>query len=85
MTTYLTAWALCLTVGSFVVLAVVIGLAIRDHRAAAEPAPVPAPRIPGQRQPTPSAAVIVHALDVAAFDDFLRELILTPHVEEVLA
>lgn len=83
MTTYAIAWALSATVAAFIVLAVIVGLEIRDHRATQEPAPVPAPRIPEQRQPT-AAAVVVEVTDPGTFDDFLAELIITPHIEAML-
>lgn len=82
MTAFLVAWALSATVGAFVVLAVVVGLEVRDHRAAEEPEPVPAPRIPEQRRPT---AVVVEVTEAGTFDDFLAELIVTPHVETALS
>lgn len=91
MTAYLVAWAVCATVASFVVLAVVVGLEIRDHRAAEQtPKPAPRPRIqvqiPAQRQPTrTSAAAIVVVHDAESFERFLAELIMTPHVEEALS
>lgn len=81
MTAFLASWALSATVAAFVVLAVVVGVEIRDHRASKDPEQVPAPRIPEQRRPT---AVVVEVTDPGTFDDFLRELIVTPHVEAVL-
>lgn len=85
MNTYLFAWAMCATVGAFVVLAVVIALEVRDRNAvpAVAPAADRAPRFTIQRR-TPPAAVVVLVRDVEGFEAFLRELIETPHVEEAL-
>lgn len=85
MTTYAIAWAVCATVAAFVVLAAVVALEIRDHLAGdqAQPEPVQAPRIPAQRQP--SAAAIVEVTGGESFEEFLRELIVTPHVETALS
>lgn len=86
MIAFLVAWVLCMTVAAFVVVAVVMVLEIRDHRApAAVPAaPVKAPRFTIQRRALP-AAVIVAPRDGEAFEEFLGELIVTPHVEEALS
>lgn len=84
MSLFLFAWALCATVASFVVLGVVVVLEVRDRAASDRPTQVPPPRIPEQRRPT-SAAAVVTVGDPAAFDAFLAELIVTPHVEEALS
>lgn len=91
MTTYLAVWAICCTVACFVITATVVGLEVRDYRrskagrfvAAKQPVPPPRPSIPAQR--APSAAVIVEVTGPQSFEDFLLELILTPHLEDVLA
>lgn len=92
--TYAIAWALCATAGCGILVGLVIVAEVRDHRAHQQarrqlalaeqsaPNPTPAPRIPAPRQP--SAAVVVTVGDPDTFDDFLRELIATPHVEEAL-
>lgn len=84
MSTYLFAWALCATVGAFVVLGVVIVLEVRDRHQV--PAVVPAvgraPRFTIQRPSSAAAVVVVR--DVEAFEEFLAELIVTSHVEEAL-
>lgn len=82
MTTYLTAWAVCATAASFVVLGVVVALEIRDHHRTKKIADLmPAPRRIRPR----SAAAIVRVNDPAAFEEFLAELIVTPHVEAALS
>lgn len=86
MNAFLIAWALCATVASFVVLGVVVALEVRDHHtpAAVPVLPGKAPRFTIQRRPLP-AAVIVAPRDGEAFEEFLGELIVTPHVEEALS
>lgn len=79
MSAFLLAWVLVAVVVSFVALALVVGLEVHEHRA--KPAQARAPRIPAQR----SAAVIVPVRDVEAFEEFLAELIVTPHVEAALS
>lgn len=82
MMTYLTAWVICATVASFVVLGVVVvGEVLDHHRIRKIAALMPAPRRT-RRKPV---AAIVHCQDPAAFDAFLAELIVTPHVESVLS
>jgi hypothetical protein len=85
MNEFLIAWTICATVGCFVVLALVVGFEVRDHRASAQPKQeAPLPRVPEQRQPTSAAAVVV-VHDAESFERFLAELIMTPHIEEVLS
>jgi hypothetical protein len=48
------------------------------------PAAERAPRFTIQRRTPSSAAAVVVVRDVEGFDEFLRELIVTPHVEEAL-
>lgn len=93
MAAFFVAWAVAMTVACFVVLGVVTVLEARDMRRAKAGRLVssgrrPVPRIPEQRQPSPgsvrSAAAVVAVHDPAAFDAFLRELIVTPHVEDGL-
>lgn len=85
MSTFLVAWALCMVAACFVITAVVVAVEVRDYRASkAGRVPVsstPAPRVSVQRV---SSAAVVHAHDPEAFDAFLGELIVTPHVEEAL-
>lgn len=86
MTAYMAAWAVCATVGCFVILAVVVGLEIRDHRGTShQPDRARALRVPEQHRPTASAAAIVVVHDAESFERFLAELILTPQVEEALS
>jgi hypothetical protein len=89
MNEFLAAWALCMTAACFVIAGVVTVLDIRDYRrskagrlvvAKRDRAPAPTPE---QRQPA-SAAAIVAVHDPAAFEEFLAELILTTHVEDVI-
>lgn len=84
MIAFLTAWAICATVASFIVLALVVGTEVVRHHRTKATTDRPVPQIPEQRQPT-SAAVIVEVVDAQSFDEFLLELILTPHIEEVLS
>lgn len=88
MSLFLFAWALCATVAAFVVLGVIVALEVRDHLAAAVepvPAPMPVPHVPEQRRPAAPAAVVVEVLDAQSFEEFLAELIVTPHVEAALS
>lgn len=84
MNNFLVAWALVLVAACFVITAVVVAVEIREHRRPKVVRPVPAPqRVPAQRAPS-SAAAIVPVHDAAAFEEFLRELIVTTHVEDAL-
>jgi len=85
MSAFLVAWALCMVAACFVVTFVSVASEVRNHRrtvAGRTPAPAPVSVV----VPAPvSAAVVVEVLDSQTFEEFLAELIITPHVEQALS
>lgn len=82
MSEFLVVWALCMVAACFVITLVVVAVAVRNHVAPEDDPVELAPGVPVACRT--SAAAIVTVGDPAAFDAFLAELILTPHVEDVL-